>query len=81
LQAKEEQLETCLWSVISLLEHVDMLCGMFVEQIDAADVTAQRQGLLRRARQAKTQVHQIRQLIEETETPDLGQELGDADET
>ena len=79
LQAKEEQLETCLWSVISLLEHVDMLCGI-VEQIDGGAVAAQKEGLARRARQVETQLHQIRRLIEDTETPDFGQEYGEADE-
>ena len=79
-QAKEEQLETCLWSVTSLLEHVEMLCGMFVEQIDAGEVEAQREGLTRRAHQVRAQLHQIRQLIEETETPDLGQKFAEAEE-
>jgi hypothetical protein len=80
LQAKEEQLETCAWSVISLLAHVDMICGMFMDQIDAGEVAAPREGLARRARQVKAHLHEIRQLIEETDTPDLGQEYGDADQ-
>jgi len=79
LQAKEEDLEKCLWSVLSLLEHVEMIGGMFIRQIDAGRLPVPKDGLVERIHQAKEQILQVRHIIEETVTSDLGEEY-DPDE-
>jgi hypothetical protein len=81
LQAKEEELEKCLWSAISLLEHVDMVGRLFVGEIEETGLPVPKEGLLERMHQNKEQMRQLRQIIEDTITPDLGQEYADPDET
>src|SRR5436853_6574419 len=81
LQAKEEDVEEWLWSAISLLEHVDMIGRLFVREIEGSGLPVPKDGLITRMHQAKEQMRHIRRIIEETITPDLGQEYRDADET
>lgn len=76
LEAKEEQLEHALWSAISLFQHVEMLDEL--AHIDENGLATQTEGLAARLKQARAQAARIRTVIEETASPDLGQEGDDA---
>ena len=77
LQAKEEQLEHALWSVVSLLEHVAMIDERLLRHIDENGFPTRRQGLLARIRQVQAQTVQVRKLIEETVAPELDPQSDD----
>jgi len=81
LQAKEDDVEECLWSAVSLLEHVDMIGRLFVGEIEGSGLPVPKDGLIKRMEQVQDQMRQMRRIIEETITPDLEQEYGDPDET
>jgi len=71
LEAKESQLETGLWSVISLMEHIDMILEFFVKQVEDGTLPVEKEGLLARRDQVRSQSTAIRRLIDETQPPDL----------
>lgn len=71
LEAKENQVETGLWSLISLLEHIEMIMEFFLKQVEEGSLPIEKEGLLVRREQARNQAAMIRKLIEETQAPDL----------
>lgn len=73
MQAKEDDLEKLLWSAAALLEHVEMINGLMLKEIDKLHLRIDKQGLEKRIEQARSQGQRIRQMIEESETPDLEQ--------
>lgn len=72
LAAKEEELERGLWSVVALLEHVEMVNRFMLNQLDQAAAPAIQDRLKARIARIQVHKHQIRQIIEESEPPDLG---------
>jgi hypothetical protein len=78
LQAKEEQLEYALWSVVSLLEHVAMIGERLLKHIDENGFPTPTQGLVARIRQVQSQTIHIRKLIEETIPPALDPKSDDS---
>jgi two-component system chemotaxis response regulator CheB len=68
LEAKETQLEQALWSVVSLLHHVGMLCDEVKNQTDSADL---RRRVEDRMRQVTDHEHAVRTVIEQTDPPML----------
>ena len=74
LEAKEDQLEEALWSVISILQHVGTICR---EVKDHADSTELRSRAQARILQVKEHEKAVRTVVEETD-PLMMESGGDA---
>jgi two-component system chemotaxis response regulator CheB len=72
LEAKEDQVEQALWSIVSLLQHVGMICTELKKQSDS-ELTRQ---LDVRIAQVKAHENMVREIITKSDPPAL--ELGQA---
>jgi two-component system, chemotaxis family, protein-glutamate methylesterase/glutaminase len=70
LEAKEEELEKAMWSVIAVLAHVDMITKKLMEQPGPGNGKLM-EALYKRMTQGRRQASQLRAMLEETERPDL----------
>jgi two-component system chemotaxis response regulator CheB len=70
LEAKEDELETTMWSSMALLAHLDMVIQKLLEQPDG-EQQGRRESLQARISQARLHAKQLRAMIEETRRPNL----------
>lgn len=68
VEAKENQLEEAFWSVVSLLQHIGMICTEVKNHSDSTDLRSRTQA---RIKQVQEHEKAIRVLIEETDPPIL----------
>ena len=79
LEAKEVQLEHALWSVVSLLQHVEMIDESLLAHIDENGMPISKEGLLVRREQVRAQLALVRNIIEETRPPTLESDIDASD--
>jgi two-component system chemotaxis response regulator CheB len=65
LIAKEKEVERVLWSAAALLEHVVLVYGRLIEEVEGVNAT-ERRGLQKRIREARRQKAVITGLVENT---------------
>lgn len=70
LEAKEDELETTMWSSMALLAHLDMVIQKLLEQSNG-DQQGRRESLQARISQARLHAEQLRAMVEETRRPNL----------
>ncbi|WP_447598191.1 hypothetical protein [Nitrospira sp. Nam80] len=75
LEAKEEELEKAMWSVVALFAHLDMVIQKLLEQ-PGQDNDKVHEALQKRAAQGRRQAAQLRAMVEETERPNLSFPIG-----
>jgi two-component system chemotaxis response regulator CheB len=70
LEAKEDELETTLWSSVALLAHLDMVIQKLLEPQEVGE-QGRSETLRTRISQARQHSDQLRMMIEETRRPNL----------
>jgi hypothetical protein len=70
VEAKEQQLEYGLWSLLSLLDHLDIVYNRLLAQIDHGEQIP-RKSIQARLQQVREHARRLRELVEQDEPPDL----------
>ena len=78
MEAKENQLETVLWSAVSLLAHVEMIGRALLDEVAREDIPMRKERFEARIRQAHTHREILRDLIEQTQPAMFGGDPEDA---
>ncbi|PWU19626.1 MAG: hypothetical protein C5B48_13325 [Candidatus Rokuibacteriota bacterium] len=72
LDAKEQQFEHGLWSLLSVLAHLEMAYHRLLEHVDQGGARISKEPVEGRLRQVQDDARRIRELVEQDQPPDLG---------